>query len=204
MAPTGRYAFVSLEASDEIAVFNLSRALKDGFPPSDLVGYIPTAGAPVGLAVSPDGRYLYATSESQAASRQGLLYTISLQRAEADPAHAIISTVPAGCGAVRVTAAGAQVVRHRPPERRAGAVLGSSPGDTPRPMPWSTGPSGEAPVGVVAIDQGRRIVVADSNRFAVGKGSANLAVVDVSSSGQLRLAGYVTAGGQGRSPGTWQ
>ncbi len=189
MAPTGRYAFVSLEASDEIAVFNLSRALKDGFPLSDLVGYIPTAGPPVGLAVSPGGRYLYATSESQAASRQGLLYTISLQRAEADPAHAIISTVPAGCGAVRVTAAGAQVyVTARESDalvQFSAARLVTRPTDALEH--WAR--VGEAPVGVVAIDQGRRIVVADSNRFAVGKGSANLAVVDVSSSGQLRLAG---------------
>jgi DNA-binding beta-propeller fold protein YncE len=59
----GRYAFVSMEGSQAIAVFRLHQALTSGFGPSDLAGQIPTGLAPVGLAVSPDGKWLYATSE---------------------------------------------------------------------------------------------------------------------------------------------
>jgi DNA-binding beta-propeller fold protein YncE len=59
----GRYAFVSMEGSAAIAVFRLKQALTQGFGPGDLAGQIPTGLAPVGLAVSPDGKWLYTTSE---------------------------------------------------------------------------------------------------------------------------------------------
>ena len=59
----GRYAFVTLEYDQRAAVFNLARALSRGFGSADYVGSIPLGLAAVGLAVSPDGRWLYATSE---------------------------------------------------------------------------------------------------------------------------------------------
>jgi DNA-binding beta-propeller fold protein YncE len=59
----GQYAFVSMENSQAIAVFRLHQALTSGFGSGDLAGQIPTGLAPVGLAVSPDGKWLYATSE---------------------------------------------------------------------------------------------------------------------------------------------
>src|SRR5262249_50498531 len=59
----GRYAFVSMEDSQAIAVFRLHQALTSGFGAGDLAGQIPTGLAPVGLAVSPDGKWLSATSE---------------------------------------------------------------------------------------------------------------------------------------------
>jgi len=60
----GRFVFVSLEDSNELAVFNLGRAARLGFGRSDLVGYVPMGVAPVGMAISADGRYLFATSEA--------------------------------------------------------------------------------------------------------------------------------------------
>ena len=59
----GRYAFVTLEYDQRAAVFNLAGALSHGFGGADYVGSIPLGQAAVGLAVSPDGRWLYATSE---------------------------------------------------------------------------------------------------------------------------------------------
>jgi DNA-binding beta-propeller fold protein YncE len=59
----GRYAFVTLEYDQRAVVFNLAGALKRGFGRADYVGSIPLGEAAVGLAVSPDGRWLYATSE---------------------------------------------------------------------------------------------------------------------------------------------
>jgi DNA-binding beta-propeller fold protein YncE len=56
----GRFVFVSLEDSNELAVFNLGRAARLGFGRSDLVGYVPMGVAPVGMAISADGRYLFA------------------------------------------------------------------------------------------------------------------------------------------------
>jgi DNA-binding beta-propeller fold protein YncE len=59
----GRYAFVTLEYDQRAAVFNLADAVSRGFGSADYVGSIPLGQAAVGLAVSPSGRWLYATSE---------------------------------------------------------------------------------------------------------------------------------------------
>ena len=59
----GRYAFVTLEYDQRAAVFDLAGAVSRGFGSADYVGSIPLGQAAVGLAVSPDGRWLYATSE---------------------------------------------------------------------------------------------------------------------------------------------
>ena len=59
----GRYAFVTLEYGRQAAVFNLADAVSRGFGSADYVGSIPLGQAAVGLAVSPDNRWLYATSE---------------------------------------------------------------------------------------------------------------------------------------------
>ena len=82
-SPDGDYVFVTLESSDQMAVFNLKKAESNGFGPSDLIGYVPLGVAPVGMATSPNGRYLYATSEAATASgEEGTLSTIDLRRAE--------------------------------------------------------------------------------------------------------------------------
>jgi hypothetical protein len=62
----GRYAFVTLEYDHQAAVFNLADAVSRGFGSGDYVGSIPLGQSAVGLAVSPSGRWLYATSESAA------------------------------------------------------------------------------------------------------------------------------------------
>jgi hypothetical protein len=54
---------VTLEYDQRAAVFNLADALSRGFGSADYVGSIPLGQAAVGLAVSPGGRWLYATSE---------------------------------------------------------------------------------------------------------------------------------------------
>lgn len=63
VSPDGQFAFVTLEYADKAVVFNLARALRDGFVPADYVGATPLGLAAVGMAISPDGRWLYATSE---------------------------------------------------------------------------------------------------------------------------------------------
>jgi hypothetical protein len=71
VSPDGRFAFVSLETSGEIAVFDLQRALASHFRTSGFVGDVPMGIAPVGMAVSPNGDWLYATSELNPAQRNG-------------------------------------------------------------------------------------------------------------------------------------
>lgn len=194
LSPGGSFAFVTLEGSDELAVFNLKRALGAGFRRSDLVGYVPLGVAPVGMAVSPSGRYLYVTSEARRASqREGTLTTIDLRRAEQRPAHAIMSIVSAGCSPVRVAATRSSVFVTA---RGSDALVefdatrlvrdpGSALEDVVR--------VGEAPVGLALVHHNRTIVVSDSDRFATPGSGANLAVV-VSAAGRMELDGYLPAG----------
>jgi DNA-binding beta-propeller fold protein YncE len=196
----GRYAFVSLEYSFDLAVFNLHRALTRGFSRSDLVGTIPTGAAPVGLAVSPSGRYLYSTSEvaRHGRTQQGTLSVISVRRAERDPARSVISTVDSGCGTVRVvTSRSGSVVWVT--ARESDALLAFSAARLrrhPRHARLADVRVGEAPVGLALVDGGRRIVVADSNRFQVHGEQASLAVVSVAAALHHRPAvlGYLRAG----------
>ncbi len=213
VSPDGRFAFVSLEGSAAIAVFDLRQALTRGFGASDFVGTIPVGLAPVGLAVSPDGRWLYATSEVALGARpspgaqapgvplggEGTLTVISLRRAETDPAGSVVSTVDAGCSPVRViTSADGSVVWVT--ARESDRLLGFSAArlrTDPAHALIASAEVGEAPVGLALVDGGTRIVVADSNRFSASGATSSLAVVDVPAAleGKPALLGYLRAGG---------
>ena len=212
----GRFAFVSLETSDKIAVFSLQRALASHFRTSGFVGYIPAGVAPVGLAVSPDGDWLYSTSELRSMSElrraehqgslslrlaggQGTLAVINMHKAETDPAHAIVSTVTAGCSPVRVitSANGGTVwVTARGSDMLLGFSAARLRGDPAHAL-IARAAVGEAPVGLALVDSGRRVVVADSNRFSQPGAKSSLAVVNVAAALAHRpaLDGYLPAGG---------
>jgi len=201
----GHFAFVSLEGSGRVAVFNLSRALASGFGQADYAGAIPVGEAPVGLATSPDGRWLYATSELAArpgptslARGHGTLSVIDVSKAETDPAASVVATVDAGCQPVRVitSADGATVWVTA---RASDALLAFSAAKLvadPRRALISAVTVGEAPVGLALVNGGSRIVVADSNRFNAPGASSSLAVVDVRAAlaGRPALIGYLKAG----------
>src|SRR5207248_9556882 len=70
-SPDGRYAFVSVEYEARIAVYDLRAALAKHFRGSSYVGSIPLGQLVDGLAVSPDGGWLYASSEVAAGSGSG-------------------------------------------------------------------------------------------------------------------------------------
>jgi DNA-binding beta-propeller fold protein YncE len=204
VSPDDRFAFVSLEGSAAIAVYNLQRALAKGFGVADLVGMIPVGTAPVGLAVSPDGRWLYATSELAAGappSGDGTLTVIDLRRAETDPAASVVTTVDAGCSPVRViTSADGSViwVSARESDRLLGFSAARLRSDPAHSLVASV-EVGEAPVGLALVDGGSRIVVADSNRFSAQGATYSLAVVGVAAAlaarkGQPALLGYLPAG----------
>ena len=202
VSPDDRFAFVTLELSDSLAVFDLHKTLASGFGPADFVGTVPLGTAPVGLAVSPDGRWIYATSESAkgAATAQaaGTITAIDLRQAETRPADAVAGTVPAGCSPVRVvTSADGKVVWVT--ARGSDAVLGFSAAalrSDPRHALLTQVQVGEAPVGLALSGDGQRLVVADSDRFSAKGATANLAVVNVSAALARRpaLLGLIPAG----------
>jgi DNA-binding beta-propeller fold protein YncE len=195
VSPSGAYVFVTLEDSNELAVFDLRSALRKGFYASDLVGTIPLGVAPVGVAVSPNGQYLYVTSESSALGQsEGTLTTIDLARAERAPSHSIVSTVPAGCSPVRVVATSSSVYVTA---RGSDALLKFNAKDLVS-LPGSALEGdvqvGEAPVGLALVDHDKTLVISDSDRFATPGEGANLAVVTVAEDGQMLLDGYLKSG----------
>jgi DNA-binding beta-propeller fold protein YncE len=166
-SPDGRYAFVSVEYSDEIAVFDLHAALVHHFRTSGFVGTIGLGQAVVGTAISPNGRWLYATSELSGTGSQGSLSIINLRRAETQPENAVVANVTAGCGPVRVAVSpdGRTVWVTA---RGSNALLGFSAArllTRPASALSADVRVGPAPVGLAIVNRGREIVVADSNRF---------------------------------------
>jgi DNA-binding beta-propeller fold protein YncE len=180
-SPDGRYVFVSVEYGRHIAVYDLQEALRNGFRSSGFVGSISSGVAPVGLAVSPNGRWLYSTSEAGAPRHpaDGVLKVIDLARAEHDPARSVVATVNAHCSPVRVAVSpdGATVwVTARESNQLlafSAARLLSRPAHSLR----AAVRVGEAPVGLAVADGGRVIAVADSNRFNAPGAHAALTVV---------------------------
>ena len=102
----GRLAFVTLQFSNTLAVFNLKSALSRGFRPSDLIGTIPLGVHPVGTNISRDGRWLYVVSQQRSNStQQGMLNVISVQKAGVARPHPWWPR-SAGCHPVRVVTSG--------------------------------------------------------------------------------------------------
>ncbi len=199
VTPDGRYAFVSEEGADKVAVFNLSRALAGHYGTASYVGAIPTQFAPVGLAVSPDGKWLYSTSEATGTTGNvGSLSVISVARAETDPAHSVITRVPAGCNPVRViTSDDGRVVWVT--ARASDALLAfsaSALADGSRHPLLASIRVGELPVGIGVARDGQLLVIADSDRFDIPGEHPNLAVVDVADvlAGRPALLGYLPSG----------
>ena len=199
-----RYAFVTLEGSQEMAVFNLAMALRQGFGAQDVVGMVPLGEAPVGIAVSPDGRSLYVTSESERNTHlsivpgTGTLSVVDVSKAESDPAASVVATVQAGCSPVRVvTTQDGRTVWVT--ARGSDALLGfsaSSLVSDPSHAQVANVPVGEAPVGVALVNHDTTAVVADSNRFATHGAASDLAIVDLRAAlaGRSALLGYIPAG----------
>jgi DNA-binding beta-propeller fold protein YncE len=211
----GRYVFTSLEDTGAVQVSDLARALSAGFRARGVtIGRVPAAFAPVGEAVSPDGRWLYVTSEatpSGRASRRpvigrrcpgdpdsfpGVVRAIGITAAERVPVSAVRATAGAGASPVRVALSpGGRVAWVT--ARGSDALLGFATSRlvSARPALVADVQVGSAPVGVVLVDSAQLAVVADSNRFA-GRGAQWLSVVSVRDAllGRPALVGQVRAG----------
>ncbi|HUD37023.1 MAG TPA: beta-propeller fold lactonase family protein [Streptosporangiaceae bacterium] len=195
----GRFAFVTIAGDQEVAVFNLGLALSAGFGLADYVGAIPAGQSNVGIATSPDYRWLYVTSEaSSPTSKHGTLSVVSMAKAQTDPAHSVVSTVDAGCRPVRVF-----VPRNGKTvwvsARQSNAVLAFSASrllTDPRHALITWVRVGVQPIGLVTVNCGSQLIVADSHRFKSNYGPPSLAVVNVHAAltGHPALVGYLQTG----------
>lgn len=199
VTPDDRDLLVSDERAASVSVIELASGR--------VLGAIPTGAAPIALTFSPDGRWLFMTSEvarpdwgwartcpSQArAGRggpkvmpQGAILVAQVQLVETDPAHAVVATVPAGCSPVRLVLSPDGAVAYIT-ARTDDAVVAYA---TAKLETKSAEPEighmrvGTAPVGVAATPDGRWVIATDSNRFAGGGGQ--LDVIAASAFGAAR------------------
>jgi DNA-binding beta-propeller fold protein YncE len=198
-SPDGRFAFVTLQDTTDMAVFSLARALSRGFGPSDFAGFVPLGVQPVGLAASPDGKWLYATSFQRSTGPMpspGILSVISLARAETRPGRAVVAVADAGCSPARIITDGPTVwVTARDSDTLLGYSAARLRTDPARALEAEVR-VGLAPIGLTFADGTRRIVVADSDlKAAPGQRSA-LSVVGVGAALARRpaLLGTIPAG----------
>jgi serine/threonine protein kinase/DNA-binding beta-propeller fold protein YncE len=201
ISPDDRFAFVTLQDSAAMVVFNLRSALTSGFGQSDVVGKISLGQQPVGMAISPDHRWLYATSMMRAKTAspsQGTITVIDLQRAEVRPSSAVVSAATAGCSPVRVIASpdGSDVWVT---SRESDILLGFSAAGL------RTDPShsliarvnvGAAPIGLIMVRNGSRILVANSNLRGQHDATSSVSVISTPTalSGGRALPGVIRTG----------
>jgi serine/threonine-protein kinase len=204
VAVTGddRFAFVSIQQSNEVAVFNLQRALTTGFGPADLVGTIPVPKDPVGVTLSADGTHLYVASglaRPAVTSGAGVLSVVSVTAAERTPKSSVLKNINAGCGPDRmaVSADGRYLWLTAGGGNALLAYSTASLLSDPAHALVAKVALGELPLGMALVDHGTVIVVADSNRDKIGNAAPNLAVVSVKKAlaGQPgALLGLITSG----------
>jgi DNA-binding beta-propeller fold protein YncE len=201
VSPDDKFAFVTLKSRNVLAVFNLAKALAtNSFGSATYVGSVHLGANPVGLAMSPDGKYVYVTSYAKgnaSGSKQGLLNVLNMARLETDPEASVLAQVEAGCMPARVVAApdGKTVWVTA---RGSNAVLGFSAAAAAANSKHSLiakVPVGPTPIGVTLVNNGSRLVVADTD-IQKTQTTGNLAVISVSAALARKpaLLGYIPSG----------
>ncbi len=182
ITPNDGLLFVSDETANLITVTDLHAVLDGGFHPQDPIGRIGLT-TPVGMAVSPDGSYLYATGEAspgrfkfpeRCGARgfrpEGQLLVVDIRKvAQRDFAEAAAQAAAAGCNPVRVALSAGRVwVTARGENALLGFNLSPQGLLPPHQERWRI-PVGQAPVGLAMDPDGGGAWVSDSNRFALGQ-----------------------------------
>ncbi len=204
----GEFLFVSNEAAQTISVIDLEHGRKT-------IGVIPVGIGPIALTFSKDQRYLYTSSLSaspdwnwpkvckpegqdgaaaEAMKPEGAIVVVDVARAETDPAHSVVSRVPAACNPVRIapTPSGDRIYVTA---RGSNAVLAfdtdklvSNPDHARLGMAFV----GSAPVPIAIAGGGKFVIVGNSNRFDMNQSKAQ--VLDVLSADPFRVVSHIQAG----------
>jgi serine/threonine-protein kinase len=199
ISPDNKFAFVTLQDSADMVVFNLASALTNGFGPSDVVGRIKLGQQPVGMAISPDGNWLYVTSMARIKTphpSQGTITVIDLHRAEVKPSSAVTSVATAGCSPVRVLASGDHVwVTSRESDTLL-CFSATSLRSNPAHSLIARVNVGAAPLGAVMVSNGSLILVANSDLHNQPGATSSIAVISTSAAlaGRHALLGVIATG----------
>ena len=220
VSPDDRYLFAAAERAAAILVVDLEQARAAGFNARGGVAKLDVGNAPISVTLSPDGRFLYTTSEvglpawgwprtcrpeNPNAGRnvpnhsQGAIIVFEVPQILKDPSHAVVARVAAGCSPVRLVLSPRGDVAYV--SARSDNALEAF--DAQRLLTDSAHALvgrvevGVAPVGVAVIDSGKRVVVTSSNRFSGGANDRQpLTVVDATKlrTGAPSVTGTIPAG----------
>jgi len=202
LSPDNQFAFVTVKARDELAVFNLRKALADNaFGSSTFIGKVRLGSNPVGMTLSPDGTLLYVTSYSTTdaiVTGEGLLSVLDVSKAETDTAASVVAQTTAGCGPARViTSDGGKTVWVT--ARNSNALLGFNASlllSAPRHSLIGEVPVGHAPIALTLVNGETRMIVSDTDTQNTGPTAHNLAVVNVAAALARKpaLLGFIPTG----------
>lgn len=190
-SPDGKYAFLSHEYGsastsfqgtvEAIALNHTANGTLTGtFVAGQLLDF-----AVVGTAVSPDGRYLYATSESATYySSAGTLSIIDIAKwTSRNATGALVAQVNAACGPVRVLASSdgetVWVTARESNQLLAFNATALHSATTAGNALIASVYVGYSPVGLTFARNESRILTANSNRFSLPGATTGISVVDV-------------------------
>jgi len=191
--------FVSEERARAITVIDLPRA-RSGAGEKSIIGRIPAGNAPIALTLSPDEKWMYATSQSalpdwnwppmcdpenpqaKGGKRpEGAVIVVDVIKARTDPANAVAARVAAGCNPVRlaISPKGDRVYVTNRKDNSVRALDTSKLRTDGANALIGKVPVGTAPVPVVVVQNGARVIAGNSNRFGTaGSGNQALTVID--------------------------
>ena len=171
------YAFVSQEYGPSngtlpgnVDVFKLDKSC-NGSISGTPIGYLNLGYEVVGTVLSPDGRTLYATSESanEYSTVPGIISVIDVETLIATPSNpqANLSNVTASCGPVRaiISSDGGVLWATARASDSLLAVNAIKLASSPHEALLASIQVGTAPVGLAFVRDETRILTADSNRF---------------------------------------
>jgi hypothetical protein len=215
-----RLLFVSNHGGEAFTVIDLAEARRSGFRTLRVIGKIPTGYGSNSLALSADGRYAYALTQiahptwhwsdscrapgapATAAPNhpQGAVHVIDVSRVAVDASHAVLVTVPAGCDPVRLVLSPKNdrvYITARSDNKLLAFDTRKLLSDSPHALVGTVAtPTGS--VGVVVLDAGRKIAVANALRFS-GPSTDSEVVTVISAAaiarGQEAILGTIPSGG---------
>jgi DNA-binding beta-propeller fold protein YncE len=205
------YLFVSDEFVNTITVINLVKAKASRFAATSTVGRIPAGNGPIAVTLSRDEKYLFGTIRSMPLSSdwppeclpdrapQGAIFVVDVATAKADPAHSVVATVRAGCEPVRLVLSpkgDVAYVSARGDDSLLAFNTAMLVKDPTRALLGKV-PTGTSPIGIAIVDNGNKIVVANSNRFGSSPSAhQSLSVIDANrmDAGSAAILGSIPAG----------